>query len=120
MGPSPSREHTVEIRGLLPEESRPAVNWIVLLLLDHLYRSAHLASPSSSTQQWLPTQTQTQFQFCILIFQREVPDELCVPLLHLGAAEACLRIEPRKNSKKKAIVVIVLIEVVWESSSVPS
>lgn len=49
------------------EESRAALNWIVLLL-DHSYRSTHLTSPSSSTQPGLPSQAQTPFQFCILIF----------------------------------------------------
>lgn len=68
--PSPSSEYTMEVRGMLREESRAVPNWIALLLSDHSHRSAHLTSPASSTQQWLPTQAQTQFQFCILIFLR--------------------------------------------------
>lgn len=82
--PSPSREYTMEIRGMLQEESRAVLNWIIPLLLDHSYRSADLTSSSPSTQQRLPTQAQTQFKLCICIFLRfpgsqpEVPDKLCV------------------------------------------
>ena len=43
--PSPSREYTMELRGMLPEDSRAEMNGLLLLLLDHSYRSSHLASP---------------------------------------------------------------------------
>ena len=68
--PSSGREYTMEIRGRLQEESRAELNWLVLLLLDHSYRSAQLTSPSCSPRQWLPTGAPTQSQFCILIFLR--------------------------------------------------
>lgn len=57
-----------EVRGMWPEQCRPALTWTAPLLSGHSYRSAQLASPSSSTRQWSPTQAQTRFQFCVLIF----------------------------------------------------
>lgn len=68
-GPQPQRwTHNGNQRNAA-EESRAELNWIVLLLLDHSYRSTHLTSPSACTQPW-PTQAPTPFQFYILIFLR--------------------------------------------------
>lgn len=68
--PSPSREYTMEIRGMLQEESRAVLNWIIPLLLDHSYRSADLTSSSPSTQQPAaanPSSDATQVMYLYLL-----------------------------------------------------
>lgn len=127
--PCPRGEHTIESRGILWEDSK-AVENLIVLPLDHLYRSAHLTSSSPSAQFSIVTAKASAnsisklYPYLVQILGLLACGSWCVTYLANISpphplwlwSSYCLCIEPSKNSKKMGIVLICSLGRVMFSS----